>query len=168
MLALHVALKREAQMHIAKRALRYLRGKRSRRDVVKPGRHIQFCAYVSVSWSNESGQNGRRQSGVLFNYDDLVLHSASHLQQFVSFSWTEAERIARADEERKMIWLRRVLQEFCIEQTFPKVFQGSYGSIKWATRIPAKQVNNRWNIDTRHNYSAQFTSNVAIDIVFSA
>ena len=73
--------------------------------------------------------NRKSTTGYLFTFSGGAISWQSKLQKCVALSTTEAEYIAATEASEEMIWLKRFLQELCLNQMEYIVYCDSQSAI---------------------------------------
>ena len=73
--------------------------------------------------------NRKSTTGILFTFSGGAISWQSKLQKCVTLSTTEAEYIAATEGGKKMVWLKRFLQELGLHQKKYVVYCDSHNAI---------------------------------------
>jgi len=164
MLCSHVEEPSKLQEAGAKRILRYLNSTADAALHFQPGLSDQLSSHIESSWGGERGFGRRSRTGIVIKYGNATIYTTSILQKCTALSSTEAEFIALNEGSRTITWIRRVLEEFGINQKPTIVYQDNAGSIVWATGNVASQFAKRKHVDIRYHFVIEKIREGAIEL----
>ena len=104
-----------------KHTLRYLKGTRDAGIIFKRGVNLELELFVDSDFTNRS--DALSIGGYAAMLGDSCIAWRSKKQRTVSLSTTEAEYIALTEGAKQLVWLRRALQEFRVNQDQPTSIQ---------------------------------------------
>jgi len=118
---------RKEHWEAVKRILRYLRGT-TRDCLCFEGFDPILKGYTDADMAGDL-DNKKSTTGYLFTFSGGAISWQSKLQKCVALSTTEAKYIAATEAGKKMVWLKRFLQELGLHQKEYVVYCDSQSAI---------------------------------------
>lgn len=148
----------------AKRVLAYLKATSDHGIIYYGSNEPILRVYTDADSQCTLTQTRKSTSGVVVTFLDSPILWLSHKQGVVADSTTYAEYVAAHDGAREVVWVRRLLVDFCCEQTQPTdLFCDNEAAIKLITN---PQFHRRTkHIDTQFHYVRDVYGNHQINIV---
>lgn len=155
----------DTRMAAAKHALRYQKGSKRYKLILRHGNNDQLWALVDANWRRNSDTDRQSRSVVIIEYGNAPIFITRCIRKSVSLNATEAEHRLLSDAARNIVWFRNLPNKLEIEQTCMPNYHDNVGlleCVKWRT---AKHLLRRKHVDTRHNFVSDMAETENIDLV---
>jgi transposase InsO family protein len=151
----------ETDWNEAKRIVRYLKGtKEFKLKLTSNTEGLE--AYTDADWA-EDRTDSKSHSGFVFLYNGSAIAWACRKQTCTAWSSCEAEYIAIAEASRELLWIRRLLEDFHIEQTKPiRIYEDNQSAIKLIKTGESR--NKTKHIDVKYHFVTDLEKKKIIEI----
>ena len=153
----------EQHLQAAKRVLRYLKGTQFHGLFYKRGGGEELIVYTDSDYAGDIDDR-RSTSGYAFMLSGAVVAWASKKQPVVTLSTTEAEFVAAAFCACQCVWMRRILEEFGLEQERSTTILCDNSSTIKLSKNPVLHGRNK-HIDVRFHFLRDLTKEGVVQLM---
>ncbi|CAA7024669.1 unnamed protein product [Microthlaspi erraticum] len=163
LLSRYMANPSDQHMQAAKRVLRYLKGTLGFGVFYKRGAVEELTVYTDSDYAGDIDDR-RSTSGYAFLLSGGAVAWASKKQPVVTLSTTEAEFVAAAYCACQCVWMRRILEEFGLEQSGSTTIMCDNSSAIKLSKNPVLHGRSK-HIDVRFHFLRDLTKDGVVKLV---